>query len=194
MSRLPSVSIGPMLTERTVGQLVSSAYQSNGSSELSLLRQTFLIKGALSLSHKGISENKSTYCEICFGPNWLADMPWVRVSSASLWRGGDDWHCNKDSGRICYAHELDWQNNVRELLDQYGSHGLYLAGDHLVDLICSLVYRHLLARRSRMLSWPSEWGYRPHTDRAARAAIRRENPDCVRLEVADTVRILKQYD
>lgn len=194
VSRFSNISIGSKLGPNTIQTIVSKTYSSkNTDMPERLLGPDLLLKGILNLSHKEIKENKSIYCEISIWRNWFTDMPIVQVSSNSLWKDGNEWHCNKSSGDICYAHLLDWQYDINNFLETSDTHGLYLSGNHLVDLICSLMYRHLSARRSRMENWPSEWGYHPHSDGAARAAFEKEHPKYAWLSQKSPANVLKQY-
>lgn len=188
VSRFSNAEIGPKLEPAIISTILVNEY---GFLEDQLVHTDFHINGKLNLSHQEIHEAKSVQCGITMQLRWLSRMPVVHVAKDALWEDGKEWHCNKKSGEICYAYSCDWVKAVRQFLNKFGCHGFYLSGIHLADLICSLMYRHLEARRSRMKNWPIEWEYRPHSAPEAHTAFKKENPKYVEPNSRELVDILK---
>jgi hypothetical protein len=143
----------------------------------------FHVSGMLNLSHQGRAESKSVWCTFVFARDWLSSLPDVYVSRLALWKVSAEWHCF-GGNRICYAHQLDWESEVAPYVRLEGGAGAVRAARYMMDLVRSLLCRHLEARRSNMPQWPAQWQYRSHASLFAPSVdFYREHPSYERLTV-----------
>lgn len=129
------------------------------------------LTGELHLSHGRIETSLTAYIEIIVWRDWLSRPPRV-VCKENWMRMGDEWHVYEDYS-LCWVLDDQW----RDILTGY----LKTLRNEEVELIAStwcltnakdLIYKHHLAKRLGLKSWPKEWIAWRHGDQGKRDYLR----------------------
>lgn len=129
------------------------------------------LTGKLNLSHGRIETSLSACLEITVWEDWFNQPPKV-VCKESWMRIGEDWHVYEDYS-LCWVLDDQWRDVLAGYMQTLRNDEVELiASTWCLTNVKDLIYKHRVAQRQRLKSWPTEWIAWRHGDQGRRDYLR----------------------